>query len=146
MKQHSGHLKRAQHRVKQQADKNRSERQFVVGDLVFLKLQPYVQASVARRSCQKLAFRYLGPCKVLAKIGSVAYKLELSASSAIHPIFHVSQLKRAVGPEVAVAYLPVQLEGHQVPFRVLNLQQRVSADGHAQVLIHWSGLPASLAT
>jgi hypothetical protein len=90
------HLNSAQHRMKQQADKNRSERQFVVGDLVFLKLQPYVQASVARRSCQKLAFRYFGPYKVMAKIGSVAYKLEMSASSAIHPIFHVSQLSPLV--------------------------------------------------
>jgi hypothetical protein len=51
-------LVRAQQRIKNQADKHRSERQFVVGDQVYLKLQPYVQMSVAHRSCHKLSFRY----------------------------------------------------------------------------------------
>ncbi|XP_066316464.1 uncharacterized protein [Miscanthus floridulus] len=93
------HLLRAKQRMKQAADSNRSERQFQVDDWVFLKLQPYVQASVANRSSQKLAFKYFGPYKVLARVGSVAYKLELPPSSMIHPVFHVSQLKKAVGPQ-----------------------------------------------
>jgi transposase InsO family protein len=50
------HLERAKLRMKRQADKGRSERVFDVGDLVFLKLQPYVQSSVASRAHQKLAF------------------------------------------------------------------------------------------
>lgn len=41
------HLGRAQVRMKRQADKRRSERVFAVGDMVFLKLQPYVQSSLA---------------------------------------------------------------------------------------------------
>lgn len=48
------HLQRAQQRMKNQADKNRSERQFSVGDWVYLRLQPYVQTSVAPRASQKL--------------------------------------------------------------------------------------------
>ena len=48
------HLVRAQQRMKQQADKNRSERSFAVGDMVFLKLQPYVQQTVVARGNQKL--------------------------------------------------------------------------------------------
>jgi hypothetical protein len=44
------HLSRAQDRMKQQADKGRSERQFQVGDMVYLKLQPYVQSSLAPRA------------------------------------------------------------------------------------------------
>lgn len=55
------HLLRTQRRMKHQADKHRSERSFAVGDWVFLKLQPYVQASLAPRSCQKLAFKFFGP-------------------------------------------------------------------------------------
>jgi hypothetical protein len=37
------HLHRASLRMKNQADKGRTEREFSVGDLVLLKLQPYVQ-------------------------------------------------------------------------------------------------------
>uniref|UniRef100_A0A0A9BCD2 Integrase catalytic domain-containing protein n=1 Tax=Arundo donax TaxID=35708 RepID=A0A0A9BCD2_ARUDO len=59
------HLNWAQQRMKIQADKSRSGRTFAVGDQVYLKLQPYVQTSVATRSCRKLSFRYFGPFKIL---------------------------------------------------------------------------------
>lgn len=49
------HLTRAQKRMKAQTDQHRSERQFAVGDWVYLKLLPYVQASLAPRANQKLA-------------------------------------------------------------------------------------------
>lgn len=93
-------LQRAQHRMKQQADKNRSQREFNVGDMVYLKLQPYVQASVAPRSNRKLSFRFYGPFRVLARVGKVAYKLELPPTCRIHPVIHVSQLKLHVPPSV----------------------------------------------
>ena len=51
------HLERAINRMKTQADKNRNERQFAVGDYVYLRLQPYVQTSVEKRSNQKLGFK-----------------------------------------------------------------------------------------
>jgi hypothetical protein len=43
-------LLRAQERMRRQADEHRLERVFAVGDTVYLKLQPYIQNSVARRS------------------------------------------------------------------------------------------------
>jgi ribosomal protein L21E len=63
-------LHRAQQRIKHQADKRRSERSFKVGDSVYLKLQPYVESSLAPRTHQK----YFGPYAVLERIGHVAYK------------------------------------------------------------------------
>jgi hypothetical protein len=72
-------LHRAQQKMKSFADKNRSPRQFQLGDSVFLKLQPYAQSSVANRPFPKLAFKYFGPYKILEKIGNTAYKLELPA-------------------------------------------------------------------
>lgn len=103
------HLLRAQSRMKRQADKGRSEREFTEGDLVFLKLQPYVQSSISRRSNQKLSFKFFGPFRVLARVGAAAYRLELPAYSHVHPVFHVSQLKRSPGNLQVTPSLPSDL-------------------------------------
>jgi hypothetical protein len=63
--------------MKFQADKNRTEREFKVGDMVYLKLQPYVQISMATRANHKLSFKYFGPYPIIQRIGAVAYKLQL---------------------------------------------------------------------
>lgn len=63
--------------MKDHADKKRYAQEFQVGYLVYLKLQPYVQLSVARRSNHKLSFKYFEPYKILQKVGKMAYKLEL---------------------------------------------------------------------
>jgi hypothetical protein len=140
------HLLRAQDRMKRQADKFRSERQFAVGDFVYLKLQPYIQSSVSRRAYQKLAFKFFGPYRVLERIGNVAYRLELPPSASVHPVFHVSQLKLSVGNQTISSTLPTDLVEFQVPLRIL--QRRWSSGPHPveQVLVEWSHMPASLAT
>jgi transposase InsO family protein len=140
------HLSRAQNRMKRQADKNRSERSFSVGDWVFLKMQPYVQSSLARRANQKLAFRFFGPYKILARVGAVAYKLELPSSSAIHPVFHVSQLKASHGTQSVTAVLPDDLAQFQVPHKILDRRWTSGSSPIEEVLVQWSQMPPSLAT
>lgn len=88
--------------MKAQADQKRSERVCEEGDMVFLKLQPYIQSSLASRGNNKLLFRYYGPYRVLQRIGPVAYKLDLPPQAKIHPVIHVSQLKKHIPPQMEV--------------------------------------------
>ncbi|GJZ25780.1 ty3-gypsy retrotransposon protein [Tanacetum coccineum] len=99
-------LLKVQQTMKSKADRHRREEKFKVRDYVFLKLKPYRQQLVARRRNEKLAPKYFGPFEVEERIGAVAHKLKLPDSSSIHPIFHVSQLRRVIGSKVAEPVLP----------------------------------------
>ena len=59
---------------------------FLVGDYVYLKLQPYKQTSVVFQASMKLAPCFFGPYKVIEKVGSVAYNLALLPGSQIHDV------------------------------------------------------------
>jgi len=52
---------------------------------------------VAYRGNQKLHMKYLGPLKILERVGIVAYKLQLPTTARIHPIFYISVLKKSIG-------------------------------------------------
>jgi hypothetical protein len=145
------HLLRAQQRMKQQADKNRSERVFEVGDQVYLKLQPYIQQSVQVRGNQKLAFRFFGPYKILKRIGEVAYKLELPSTSQVHPVVHVSQLKRHIPPNTKVSSSIVALD--PLPDKPIEPLQIIEhawvSTGNAsasRVRVRWSNVVPDLTT
>jgi hypothetical protein len=87
----------AQNRMKQQADQGHSEHQFAEGDQVFLRLQPYKQNSLKAEHCQKLAPKFYGPYTVLKRVGKITYQLALPSQSKLHPVFHVSCLKKVIG-------------------------------------------------
>jgi hypothetical protein len=101
-------LAQAQGRMKKYADKKRTERQFDIGDMVYLRMKPYRMAAFGLRQAIKLTTKYYGPYRILEKIGRVAYKLLLLPNVGIHPVFHVSQLKKHLGSHVvACADLPL---------------------------------------
>lgn len=113
-------LLRAQQRMKSQADKKRSDRVFQVGVMVYLKIQPYVQTSVATRANHELAYKYFGPFEILQRVGVVAYRLRLPETAMIHPVFHVSQLKKFIKPHSPVSkLLPVVSDGLRYPEVIL---------------------------
>ncbi|PKU66999.1 hypothetical protein MA16_Dca018739 [Dendrobium catenatum] len=58
---------------------------------------------------EKLSPRYFGPYKVMNHIREVAYRLGLPTASAMHPIFHVSQLKRIIEDHTPTSSLPATL-------------------------------------
>ncbi|RWR88624.1 transposon Tf2-1 polyprotein [Cinnamomum micranthum f. kanehirae] len=140
------HLVAAQARMKVQSDKHRTERTFEVGDWVFLRLQPYRQASLAMRSNMKLAPKYYGPYQVVQQIGKVAYKLDLPPHSKIHPVFHVSLLKKKLGSQTNayVTLPPLTEEGYLHPEPEAVLDSRVVRRQNrtiTEVLVQWKGMP-----
>lgn len=144
-------LLRAQVRMKNQADKKRSDRQFQVGDDVLLKLQPYVQSSLVQRPSAKMALKFYGPYKVLSRVGATAYRLALPESSKIHPVFHISQLKPFTPNYSPVfAELPSVIDlsiGSFLPEHIL--ERRMVKKGNAaipQIKVQWSTLSADHAT
>ena len=144
-------LLRAQQRMKHQADKNRSERSFQVGDNVYIKLQPYIQQSVAVGGNQKLCFWYFGPYKVLKRIGEVAYKLDLPNTSQVHSVVHVSQLKKHVPPNTQVCSSILSIEFHtdrvHEPLQIIEQAFiNTGAATAARVRVNWTGLPTTWTT
>ncbi|KAK1665749.1 hypothetical protein QYE76_053908 [Lolium multiflorum] len=89
-------LKAAQSRQKSYADSKRRELTFKVGDHAYLRVTP-LKGMQRFHVKGKLAPRYIGPFKVLARRGEVSYQLELPAELAeFHDVFHISLLRRYI--------------------------------------------------
>ena len=84
----------AQSRQKSYADVRHRPLEFEVGDHVFLKVMP--KRGVVRFDKRgKLSPRFIGPFKILERVGTVAYRLALLPSmSSVHEVLHVSMLRR----------------------------------------------------
>lgn len=95
-------LQRAQERMRTQANCHRRNKEFEVGNGVYVKLQPYQQSSIAHRLSNKLAKKYYGPYQIAALVGNVAYRLLLPLESRIYPVFHISILKLCPNPAEAI--------------------------------------------
>ncbi|GJT25334.1 putative reverse transcriptase domain-containing protein [Tanacetum coccineum] len=86
-------------RQKSYADVRRKPLEFEVGDKVMLKVSPW-KGVVRFGKRGKLSPRYIGPFKILSRVGPVAYKLELPRElQGIHNTFHVSNLKKCLSDE-----------------------------------------------
>src|SRR5579883_1549543 len=122
-------LKAAQSRQKSYFDKRRKPLQFEVSDHVYLKVS--LTRGVQRFGIRgKLAPRYVGPYEIVEQCGPVAYRLRLPTSlSAVHDVFHVSQLKKCTRvPTEVVDQGQIQLEPDLTytaqPARVLDQKER----------------------
>lgn len=135
--------------MQQFADQHRTYRSFEIGGYVYVKLQPYRKQSLVIRMNQKLAPKYFGPYKVIDKCGKVVYKLALPASSQIHPLFHVSQLKLQVGDFQTSNQLPSIIQDVLVnePEKILEMKM-VNRQGQAatMILVKWTNQPIEEAT
>ncbi|GJV87684.1 putative reverse transcriptase domain-containing protein [Tanacetum coccineum] len=92
-------LQASRDRQKCYADKRRKPLEFQVGDKVMLKVSPW-KGVIRFGKRGKLNPRYIGPFKILAKVGTVAYRLELPEKLIrIHSTFHVLNLKKCLSDE-----------------------------------------------
>ncbi|GJX96556.1 hypothetical protein Tco_0352354 [Tanacetum coccineum] len=108
-------------RQKSYADLKRKPMEFEVGDRVMLKVSPW-KGVVRFGKRGKLNPRYVGPFKVLAKVGKVAYRLELPQElSRVHHTFHVSNLKKCYADEPLV----MPLEGIHVDDKLQFVEEPV---------------------
>jgi hypothetical protein len=106
---------------------------------------------VERRVSQKLSPRFYGPFEVQERIGSVAYKLKLSPGAKIHPVFHVSLLKKKLGTNnTCYPHLPPVVDPSNPRwFPAKILARGLFKRGNAPVtkwLIQWMGAAAEDAT
>ncbi|GJV94762.1 putative reverse transcriptase domain-containing protein [Tanacetum coccineum] len=137
-------IQAAQDRQKIYADLKRKPMEFKVGDRVMLKVLPW-KGVVRFGKRGKLNLRYVGPFKVLAKVGKVAYRLELPQEfSRFHHTFHVSNLKKCYTDEPLV----MPLEGIHVddkfqfveePVEIIEREiKRLEQSRIPLVKVHWN--------
>jgi hypothetical protein len=89
----------SRNRQKCYADKRRKPLEFQIGDRVLLKVSPW-KGVVRFGKKGKLSPRFVGPFKIIERIGKVAYKLELPQElELVHPVFHVSNLRLCLADE-----------------------------------------------
>ena len=86
-------IRHAQDRFKKFVDMKHRMATFDEGDQVFLRVSKKSQ-SLSIGKVPKLLPRYCGPFTILKRIGNVAYKLALPEGSQVHPVLHVSRLRK----------------------------------------------------
>ncbi|GJY86079.1 putative reverse transcriptase domain-containing protein [Tanacetum coccineum] len=119
-------MQAARDRQKSYADPKRKPMEFQVGDKVMLKVSPW-KGVVRFGKPGNLNPRYVGPFKVLEKVGSVVYKLELPQElSRVHNTFHVSNLKKCYADEP----LAVPLDGLHFDDKLQFVEEPVEIMDH----------------
>ena len=139
-------LRKAQETMKHYADAKREDITFAVGQWVYVKLKPFRQRSVTGSQHSKLSKRFFGPFKITARVGEVAYRLQLPEESRIHPVFHCSLLRAHHGPPPPSSDpWPLLVIGQKPvpqPLCILDTKLDTSTSPPTPlVLIQWKGQP-----
>ena len=99
----------------------------------------------------KLSSKYYDPYLIVERIGLLAYKLALPSHYKIHPVFHVSLLKKKVGDRVVIqSELPYTNDNGQFLVKPVAILQRQMVKRNnvaaVRVLVQWSNFPPEDAT
>ncbi|GJS27511.1 putative reverse transcriptase domain-containing protein [Tanacetum coccineum] len=136
--------KDARDRQKSYADRRRKPLEFQDGVMVMLKVSPW--KGVMRFGKRgKLNPRYIGPFKILAKVGTVAYRLELPEQlSRVHSTFHVSNLKKCFSYEpLAISLDEIQIDDKlnfiEEPVKIMDREvKRLKKSRFPIVKVRWN--------
>nr|GEZ80961.1 putative reverse transcriptase domain-containing protein [Tanacetum cinerariifolium] len=134
----------AQDRQKSYVDKRRKPLEFEVEDKVMLKVLPW--KGVIRFSKRgKLNPRYIGPFKILAKVGTLAYRLGLLEKlSRVHSTFHVSNLKKCfVDEPLTIPLDEIQIDDKlnfiKEPVKFMDCEVKRLKQSHIPIMkVHWN--------
>jgi hypothetical protein len=118
--------------------------EFKEGDHVYLKASP-IRGTRRFKVKEKLSPHFIGPFKILKRVGEVAYQLELPDHLAdVHDVFHVSQLKkcrRVPEEQLPMEELSVQddLTYIEYPIKILDTLTRVTRNKVIKMCkVQWS--------
>ncbi|GJZ13203.1 putative reverse transcriptase domain-containing protein [Tanacetum coccineum] len=125
--------------VKSYADVRRKPLEFQVEDRVMLKVSPW-KGVIRFGKRGKLNPRYNRPFKVLAKVGTAAYKLKLPQQlSKVHSTFHVSNLKKCLFDESLVIpldeiYIDDKLHFIKEPMEIMDREVKRLKKSHIPII------------
>jgi hypothetical protein len=122
-------LKETQHRKKVYANKNKTTREFKVGEHVVFKVKTN-KRSLKLVSCTNLAAIFCGLFEILDIIGPIAYMFALLVSMNVHNVFHVSFInKYAHDPNHVIYWYLIQVDTdediHVSPVRILDKKYKM---------------------
>jgi hypothetical protein len=137
-------IQSAQERQERYANEKRRDESFLAGDRVYLSTANLTTDADRNRPSRKLTARYVGPFPIAEVVSKVAYKLELPATMRVHPVFHVSLLKRYTPslPEFGDRHPnqpPPEIVGGQEEWEVEEILEERMRRRRREFLVKWKG-------
>ncbi|GJW35978.1 putative reverse transcriptase domain-containing protein [Tanacetum coccineum] len=137
-------IQAARDRQKSYADRRRKPLGFQDGDKVMFKVSPW-KGVIRFGKRGKLNPRYIGPFKILAKVGMVAYRLELLEQlSRVHSTFHISNLKKCFSDEpLAIPLDELQIDEKlnfiEEPVKIMDREVKRLKQSRIPIMkVHWN--------
>jgi len=142
-------LLEAQERQSKYANQHRRFEEFNLGDKVLLSTRNIESPVDKQRTTKKLTPKFIGPFEIITKISSVAYKLQLPQNMKLHPVFHISLLKKYNPDDEYNRHQPppaIITSDNEEEYEVENILDKRIHYRKPQYLVKWLGYPLYDAT